>query len=107
MVTAGETLTVVVEVTLPAALVAVKVYVVVVAGETDCVPPSERLLPTPLLMLTVVALSTAHTSVEDWPAMMFCGDDENWMMRGSWPAVTVTDALHELLLPFAPLAITV
>jgi hypothetical protein len=55
------TFTVAVAVAEPWLLVAVKVYVVVAAGETFCVPPKPT-LPTPL-MLTVVAFSTTHRRV--------------------------------------------
>ena len=53
----------------PAALIAVKVYMVVATGVTTLVPVKAT-LPTPWSMLTEVAPVTLQLSVEDSPAAM-------------------------------------
>jgi hypothetical protein len=104
--TAGFTVTVTCDVTLPAGFVAVRVYVVVVVGVTSCDAPSDT-FPIPLLIETEVAFSTTQNSVAVWPATMVCGAAENRMMRATAPVVTVTAALHEADDPPGPLAVTV
>jgi hypothetical protein len=100
------TVTVAVAVTEPNELVAVSVYVAVAVGETLCDPVGVT-VPTPLLMLTLVELSTTQDSVEDCPLLMLGGVAENWMMRGICPGVTATAMLHELVVPPGPVARTV
>lgn len=57
-------MTVAVAVAVPAAFVAVSVYVVVCAGETDR-EPLAGCEPTPLSIVTEVALVVLQTSVDD------------------------------------------
>src|SRR5262245_25153160 len=55
------------------ALVAVRVYVVVVVGQT-CAEPSGRLLVvTPGVMVMVSALATFHEMMEHWPTVIVGG----------------------------------
>jgi len=62
----AETTTWVVAVALPASLVAIRVYVVVAAGDTAMVP-SRATSPIAWSMLTVVAPETLQLSVEEAP----------------------------------------
>src|SRR5690242_10273071 len=97
------TVTVTAREVLPAALIAVSVYVVVVAGETFCDPlactvPSE-------LMLTEVAFWTLHWSVELCPALIVAGVAVKLAITGA-PEPTVTTMLHVVDAP-PPVAVTV
>jgi hypothetical protein len=63
-------------VTVPLVLPAVSVYVVVVDGLTDAVPLAGT-TPTPLSMVTCVALADDQLSSADWPALMEAGEALN------------------------------
>ena len=103
-VTVGSaaTVTVAVAVTEPPALVAVMVYVVVADGETLRVPDALT-VPTPWLMLTLVALVLDHVNVDDWPPAIEVGDALNVTVGG---ATTVTVAVA-VTLPTALVAVIV
>jgi hypothetical protein len=60
----ATTVTVVVEVTEPVALVATSEYVVVLVGETTRDPLAATAAPS---SVTVAAFDVAHESVDDWP----------------------------------------
>jgi len=64
----GKTLTVVEAGTLPAALVAVRVYVVVDAGKTVVEPVAFVLVKAPGVIATVAAPGAFQDTVDDWPA---------------------------------------
>src|SRR5947209_2034915 len=68
-----RTTTEVVAVSDPFALRAVRVYIVVVFGETLTVPLDGLTFPMLGVMLTVSAFSTFHASVEDCPASIVSG----------------------------------
>src|SRR5689334_25054801 len=68
----GPTVTIVVAVTLPVGPVAVRVYVVVVVGET-CVEPVAATAPIPGAIETLVAPCTIQVRVELWPAAIVLG----------------------------------
>src|SRR5258706_15325929 len=70
---AAVTWTATVAVMVPLAPVAVNVYVVFWVGETAIDPDLGSTLPGPGLMLTLVALSTTHISVELWPDWIEAG----------------------------------
>ena len=70
---AAPTLTVTNLVTLPPALLAVRVYVVVVAGDTVMVPAAGT-LPTLGYIVTEVASEVVHSKVADAPAVMELGE---------------------------------
>jgi len=77
----------------PSAPVAVRVYVVVVDGETLTLPFRET-EPTPLLIVTVVAPVVVQDSSEDPPLLMLVGEAANRMIAGlDGPTVTVTLAV--------------
>jgi len=57
----------------PALLVAVTTYVVVVAGLTG-IEPLAATMPMPGLMLTLVASVDDHVSIADWPRLMEVGE---------------------------------
>ena len=77
----------------PSAPVAVKVYVVVAAGETFTLPFADT-LPTPLLIVTVAAPVVVQDSSEEAPLLMFVGEAAKRMMAGlDAPTVTVTLAV--------------
>lgn len=81
MTGAGTTVTVAVDDAEPEALVAVRVYVVVAAGETDTLVPVTA--PTPLLMDIEVALLTDQDRVELPPAVMVAAEAEKLDMVGA------------------------
>src|SRR6266849_1828421 len=57
----------------PLGPVAVSVYVVDVDGETDT-DPLVGFAPIPLSIVTEVAFVVDQLSVDDWPAVIVCGD---------------------------------
>src|SRR5680860_892762 len=76
------TATVVVAVTLPAVLVAVSVYAVVVVGFTAVVPVKAT-LPMALSMVTLVASVTLQLKVELSPAVIVVGLAEKELIMGA------------------------
>src|ERR1019366_4434835 len=91
----------------PVALVAVRTYVVVVCGLTVWQALAARLLPTPLLMLMVVAPVTCQQSCELCPALMVCGLAVNTLICGMVAGTTETVMGAETVLPLAPVAVRV
>ena len=89
---ADVTVTVAVAVELPPPFVAVRVYVVVVAGLTDVlvVPVTT---PTPWSIESVVAPVTLQESVELAPGAIEVGDAVKDAITGTGTAVTVTVAV--------------
>lgn len=79
--------TVAVDVAVPPAPVAVRVYVVVAVGLTDLLVPVT--VPTPWLMLRLVAPETVQLSSELWPKVIVAGDALKTVMLGG-VGVTVT-----------------
>jgi hypothetical protein len=71
----------------PAVLVAVRVYVVVAAGDTEVEVPVTA--PTPLLIDSVGAgvPVTVHAKVDDCPCAMVAGEAVNAVMAGAAPLV--------------------
>lgn len=71
--------------------VAVSVNVVVAAGAVKvCEPEAGRLLPTPLLMLTAVALVVAHVNVTCAPAAALDGLTVNDWICGPVPGPAIS-----------------
>jgi len=92
---------------LPSALVAVRVYVVVVVGDTVVLPLTGT-VPTPL-MLAVVAPFVAQLNVDCWPDEMVTGFASNRRICGL-PAVAVVVTAIEtvaVVVPFGPVAVRV
>lgn len=76
------TVTVTEAVTEPELLVAVNVYVLVVAGETNCVPAGST-APIPWSMETeVVAPPVCHCNVDEPPGVMLVGYTEKLSING-------------------------
>lgn len=71
----------------PPGPVAVSVYVVVCAGETD-IDPLAACAPIPLSIETDVEFETSHVSVDDVPMTIDAGDATN-VMLGRLLTVTV------------------
>jgi hypothetical protein len=88
-------------------LVAVKVYVVVVVGLTVAQELAATLLPTPPLMLMVVAPLTCQQSCELWPELMVCGLALNTTTCGIVAGATVTVMGAVTVAPLAPVAVRV
>src|ERR1022692_3633017 len=87
----------------PSAPVAVRGYVVVVDGETLLLPFTGT-VPTPLLMVTVLAPVVVQDRSEDWPWLILVGADAKRMIAGlDAPTVTVTLAVIDW--PPAPVAV--
>lgn len=86
-----------VAVTDPAALVAVKTYVVVVSGLTFTVPVAEVEARFPGAMFSVVAPEVVQLSVLIPPKVMLVGFAVNELIAGrfGWVTVTVTVAVTE------------
>jgi len=82
------TVTVAWAVVVPFDPVAVSVYVVVALGKTTVLPDAGT-EPTPLSMLTDVALAVDHVSTELPPCSMVSGFAENETVRGGFAVVTV------------------
>jgi len=81
----------------PAPLVAVKVYFLVVAGDTFRFP-SDATAPTPWSMEMDVAPPTCHCKVAKPPGLMLVGYTEKRSITGSavdWVRLTVVEALME------------
>jgi hypothetical protein len=72
----------------PAVFVAVKVYVVVVLGDTEA-EVSPDTFPGPLLIdkLGVGLPETDQDNTLDWPATMVAGDAEKTEITGAWAGV--------------------
>ena len=84
-------------VTEPEPFVAVKVYVVVAAGETNLVPYNGT-VPMLLLMETELAPDTFHRNREECPGVMLAGSDVKLSTTGSPVAdltMTMTEAVAE------------
>ena len=86
------------EVTDPPAFVAISVYVVVEAGETETEVPVTAPIPE---MLSEVAPVVVQERVADWPAVMLAGDATNEEMAGGKTGVGFTVKFWLLLVPFA------
>ena len=93
--------------TWPAALVAVKMYVVVVCGLTVWQALACRLLPTPLLILMLVAPVTCQQSCELWPGLMVCGLAVNTTICGTLAGITWMVMTAVTMAPLAPVAVKV
>src|SRR3954470_13336187 len=75
------TVTVTVELIVPFAPVADRVYVVVWVGVTDTEPVRGSTLPTPGVIVADVALSITQLRVDACPGWMLAGIAENWTIR--------------------------
>jgi len=85
------TVTVTLAVFVPAAFVAVTVYIVVTSGDTACDPVSVT-VPIPWSMLTEVAFAELQLKVAESPAVMDVGCAV-MLTAGTFPTVTVTLAV--------------
>jgi len=91
----------------PVALVAVKVYVVVVCGLTVWQALACKPLPTPLLMLIFVAPFTCQQSCELCPALMVCGLAVKTTICGMEAGATVMVTTAWTVLPVEAVAVRV
>ncbi len=72
---------------LPPAPVQVRVYVVLLPGETDTVPPEAEILPAPLSILAEVLLVQEAVRLVELPAVMLAGEAERVAVGAADPTV--------------------